>query len=167
MRHTPWRARGWRTAIAAIFVSALVLLGAPSVASAYDPGADTQDPYQYPSISNSCAKNSSPVASGTIYGANSRKLGTGYLYYSWTCGTNWTEVKTSVSAGGSSGWLWTEVNTGPPFEQQIYQWNGNFPIGARSWSNMVYAPYACAAGTIAIGLANGDEGSVNLMDPTC
>ncbi|MEV4518293.1 hypothetical protein AB0K00_56225 [Dactylosporangium sp. NPDC049525] len=162
------KARGRRTAVAVLVVPMLVLLGPAGVAAANDPGADGRDPYQYPSTGNSCAKNASIVASGSVFGGSGRKLGTGYLWYSWTCGTNWSEVRTSVSAGGSSGWLYTDAVTGPPFEQQIYQWDGNFPVGARSWSDMVYAPTTCASGSVGIGLANlGDSGMATLQDPTC
>jgi hypothetical protein len=158
--------RTWIGALVASALSATVLLGTASAASANDPNADGQDPYSYPNTTNSCSKNASIVGSAAVVDGGGRTLGTGYLWFSRCCGTNWAEVRASVAAGGS-GSLETDVYRYSPYEIQPYTWYGNFPTGGHSWGNMIYAPTQCAGANVIITLASGDSGSVWINDPTC
>lgn len=61
-------------------------------------------------------------------------------------------VTTSVGSGSSSSSITTNVYRQSPYLAEPFTWYGTFPVGAHSWSNMVYAPVSCAKGYAAIDL---------------
>jgi hypothetical protein len=148
--------------VAGLALAAVVTAGSAAVAAGPGYGYDGTDPY-----ATGCANNASVVASGSVVTFSGNTVGTAKLFYSWSCGTNWIWVKTSVgSPGGSPGEITTNVYRSSPYHEEPFTWHGVYPSGAVSWSNMIFAPSSCAYGVADIDSDFG-EGTVWLYDPTC
>ncbi|WP_432973854.1 hypothetical protein [Dactylosporangium sp. CA-233914] len=150
-----------RVVVAALFATVAGAVAGPGVAHA-GPDADAKDPYAY-----GCTGNASVVASAPVITNAGATLGTAYLWYSWSCGTNWSAVRASVNSNGVGQLTTNTVKASYPFEWQPYTWTGYFVAGSRSWSDMIYAPTSCVTANVFIQLGNGDVGEAYLTDPTC
>ncbi|GLY25570.1 hypothetical protein [Micromonospora sp. NBRC 101691] len=139
------------TAATTVMGLALVLAPATPAAAYSGYGYDNRDPYD-----TGCASSQVLLETVDIVTQFGVSVGTGYLWYSRNCGTNWISVRTKyASPSGWAGGITTNTYRDTPSGQALFTWTRPWVAGAVSWSDMLYAPVECVR---AVGSVDSDHG---------
>ncbi|MFB6398074.1 hypothetical protein [Polymorphospora lycopeni] len=144
---------GRSASVAVAVVAGLVaaLGGAAPAAARSGYGYDNQDPYD-----SGCASSMVLLQTVDIVTFSATSVGTGYLWYSRNCGTNWISVRTRFAAPtGWPGGMTTNIYRDTPPGEARFTWTQPWVAGAVSWGDMLYAPVECVRTIGAVDSVHG------------
>jgi len=149
-------------AVASVAV-AVFGIAQPAAASGY--GYDGQDPF-----ATGCASSKTPVGTFDLLAqlGDGTSVGTGTLWYSTSCGTNWVSVRARYASPPSPPFgITTNIYRNSPPGQAEFPWTQPWVAGAVSWSDMLYAPVVCVYALGAVDNTDHGEGWGWIHQPGC